>query len=172
MGAAGRPLLAYPLLTIGYVISGKLSMLLAVQPGYASPIFPPAGIAMAAMLIWGWATLPWVFLGAFLLNFWIGSALDRELYQTVAAAAGIGAASVLQAAIGGTGLRRAVGNPAALDTGRAVARFLLVSPKLPRENRAALPLAASRARLNSRGDSHIRGNSGFPAVALIGQRRL
>ncbi len=91
-------------------------------------MFPPAGIAMAAMLIWGWATLPWVFLGSFLLNSWIGRGLGQGLEQIVVAAAGIGAASVLQAAIGGLALRRAVGYPAALDTGRAVARFLLVTP--------------------------------------------
>jgi hypothetical protein len=46
-------------LTVGYVASGKLALLLAVPPGYASPIFPPAGIAIAAMLIGGPATLPW-----------------------------------------------------------------------------------------------------------------
>jgi hypothetical protein len=48
-------------LTIGYVVSGKLTLLLAVPPGYASPIFPPAGIAIAAMLIGGSGTLPWTF---------------------------------------------------------------------------------------------------------------
>ena len=55
-GAAGRLLSVYPLLTIAYAVSGGLGMLLAVPPGYASPIFPPAGIAMAAMLIWGRST--------------------------------------------------------------------------------------------------------------------
>jgi integral membrane sensor domain MASE1 len=48
----------YCLLTAGYIITGKLSLLLAVPPGYASPVFPPAGIAIAAMLIAGPATLP------------------------------------------------------------------------------------------------------------------
>jgi hypothetical protein len=61
---------AYLSLTVGYMASGKLALLLAVPPGYASPIFPPAGIAIAAMLIGGPATLPWTFLGSFLLNVW------------------------------------------------------------------------------------------------------
>ena len=116
------------MLAIAYAISGMLSTLLAVPPGYASPMFPPAGIAMAAVLIWGWATLPWVFLGSLLLNSWIGRGLSQGLEQIAVAASGIGAASVLQAAIGGLALRRAVGYPAALDTGRAVARFLLIPP--------------------------------------------
>ena len=127
-GATSRVHFAYPLLTIGYVISGKLGLLLAVPPGYGSPVFPPAGIAMAAMLTWGWPTLPWIFLGSLLLNLWIGGGVAKQLLQIVAAAAGIGAASVAQAAIGGIGLRRAIGYPAALDTGRAVARFLFLAP--------------------------------------------
>ena len=60
------------MLAVGYLASGKLALLLAVPPGYASPIFPPAGISVAAMLIGGPATLPWTFLGSFLLNLWTG----------------------------------------------------------------------------------------------------
>jgi signal transduction histidine kinase/CheY-like chemotaxis protein len=127
-GAAARRLVVYPLLTIAYAVSGGLGLLLAVPPGYASPIFPPAGIAMAAMLIWGRSTLPWVFLGSLLLNFWIGHALGTAPTASIAAALGIAAASALQAAGGGTVLHRAIGYPAGLDTGRDLARFLLLSP--------------------------------------------
>jgi signal transduction histidine kinase/CheY-like chemotaxis protein len=80
------------------------------------------------MLIGGWATLPWVFLGSFLLNLWIGWSLGSAFAHIAAAAAGIAAASALQAAVGGTALRRAIGYPTALDTGRDLARFLLLSP--------------------------------------------
>jgi signal transduction histidine kinase/ActR/RegA family two-component response regulator/sensor domain CHASE-containing protein len=111
------------------VASGKLALLLAVPPGYASPIFPPAGIAVAAMLIGGPATLPWTFLGSLLLNVWIGHAGNNEPVETwLAPAVVIAAASMLQAAIGGAVLRRAVGDPAALDNGRDLSRFLLLSP--------------------------------------------
>lgn len=48
--------------------SGKLALLLAVPAGYASPVFPPAGIAVTGMLIGGWVTLPSTFLGSLLLN--------------------------------------------------------------------------------------------------------
>jgi signal transduction histidine kinase/ActR/RegA family two-component response regulator len=127
-GGVARWFIIYPLLTIAYAVSGRLGMLLAVPPGYASPIFPPAGIAMAAMLIWGRSTLPSVFLGSLLLNFWIGRALAAAPTASLAAALGIAAASALQAAAGGTVLRRAIGYPAGLDTGRDLARFLLLSP--------------------------------------------
>jgi len=73
-------------LTIGYVASGKLALLLAVPPGYASPIFPPAGIAIAAMLIGGPATLPWTFLGSFLLNVWTAHSVGHGSVATWLAA--------------------------------------------------------------------------------------
>ena len=36
-----------------YIITGKLGLMLAVPPGYASAIFPPAGIAIAITYIAG-----------------------------------------------------------------------------------------------------------------------
>jgi integral membrane sensor domain MASE1 len=116
-------------LAIAYAVSGKLALLLAVPPGYASPIFPPAGIAVAAMLIGGPATLPWTFLGSLSLNIWIGYSAAHGIDVAHAAAAiAIALASTLQAAVGGTALRRAVGYPAPLDNGRDLARFLFSSP--------------------------------------------
>ncbi|HVH75537.1 MAG TPA: CHASE domain-containing protein [Stellaceae bacterium] len=120
-----RPLLAYPALTLGYALSGKLGLLLAVPPGYATAIFPPAGIAVAAMLIGGPATLPWTFLGSFLLNLW---ASGETTGAAALAALVIGAGSTLQAAVAGHALRRAIGYPMRLDHGRELLRFLLLAP--------------------------------------------
>src|SRR5262252_10946312 len=103
-------------LTFVYALSGKLALLLAVPPGYATPIFPPAGIAAAAMLIAGRATLPSAFLGSFLLNAWTAYSLDGGSRGTcLAVATIIAAASTLQAAVGGTVLRRTIGYPTSLD---------------------------------------------------------
>jgi len=73
-GRAGnfRSMIQYPALALSYVVTGRLGLLLAVPPGYATAIFPPAGIAAAAMLTAGAASLPWIFLGSLILNFWIG----------------------------------------------------------------------------------------------------
>ena len=116
-------------LAAAYVISGRLGLLLAVPPGYATAIFPPAGIAVAAMLIAGGATLPWTFLGSFVLNLWIGYAAAQHLGGgDVAAALIIAGASTVQAAIGGWSLRRLVGYPAPLDSGGDLARFVFAAP--------------------------------------------
>src|SRR6516162_1763635 len=120
---------SYLLLAVAYLVTGKLALLLALPPGYASPIFPPVGISVAGMLIGGRATLPWTFLGSFLLNLWIGYSATHEPMGTgLAAAVIIAAASMLQAAIGGTVLGRAIGYPAPLDNGRDLSRFLFLPP--------------------------------------------
>ncbi len=49
------------LLALAYLISGRLAMLLAIPPGFVSAIFPPVGVALAAVLIWGYPLLLGVF---------------------------------------------------------------------------------------------------------------
>ena len=116
-------------LTAAYTVSGKLALLLAVPPGYASPVFPPAGIAVAAMLIGGPATLPWTFLGSLALNVWTGYSAAHTIGAAgLGAAIAIAGASTLQAAVAGAVLRCAVGSPTPLDNGRDLAHFLLLSP--------------------------------------------
>lgn len=43
---------------------GWLGMKMAVPPGYSSPLWPPAGIALAGLLIWGRSLWPGVWLGS------------------------------------------------------------------------------------------------------------
>lgn len=119
----------YPLLAGLYIAAGRLGLMLAVPPGYATAIFPPAGVAAAAALMSGGTSLPWIFLGSFLLNVWIGyDAVAAGTLTALAAALLIAAASTAQAALAGGVLRRALGYPAALDNGTDVLRFLLLSP--------------------------------------------
>ncbi len=67
------------LLALAYVVAGRLSLLLAIPPGFASAIFPPIGIALAAVLIWGYPLLLGVFLGSTLLNLSIGYSATGQL---------------------------------------------------------------------------------------------
>jgi PAS domain S-box-containing protein len=125
--AVRRQLVIYAALPAAYVISGRLGLLLAVPPGYATAVFLPAGIAVAAMFVSGPATLPGTYLGSFLLNIWIGYSISHQFDVTsVAAALVIAFASMLQAAIGGALLRRVIGG--SLDTPRDLLLFLLLSP--------------------------------------------
>ena len=95
----GRQLLVYAALPLAYIIFGRLGLLLAVPPGYATAVFLPAGIAIAGMFMAGAATLPAVFGASFLLNLWIGytHGLDGA---GVATALLIAFASTVQAGVG------------------------------------------------------------------------
>jgi len=56
------------LLAFAYLVAGRLALLLAIPPGFATAIFPPLGISLAAVLLWGNPLLLGVFFGSVLLN--------------------------------------------------------------------------------------------------------
>jgi two-component sensor histidine kinase/integral membrane sensor domain MASE1 len=124
-----RQLLLYAALPLAYVICGRLGLLLAVPPGFATAVFLPAGIAVTAMFVAGSPTLPGTFLGSFLLNIWISYSIMGQLGTVgVDAALIIALSSMLQAAAGGTLLRKLIGYPASFDNLRDLLLFLLLSP--------------------------------------------
>ena len=51
-----------------YLIAGKIGLHLASLHASASPVWPPAGIALAAMLLLGYRAWPAIFVGAFVVN--------------------------------------------------------------------------------------------------------
>ena len=57
-------------LTLIYIVAGKLALKLAFVNASASPVWPPAGIALAALLVLGYRIWPAIFVGAFVVNFW------------------------------------------------------------------------------------------------------
>jgi diguanylate cyclase (GGDEF)-like protein/PAS domain S-box-containing protein len=112
-----------------YIVTGKLGLMLAVPPGYASAIFPPAGIAIAVTYIAGKRMLPAIFLGSFILNLWIGYSAQQQISLiSLAAAVLIAAASVIQAWTGGWWLQRKIPYPTTLDAPREVVAFLVYAP--------------------------------------------
>lgn len=129
--AIRRQLLIYVALPLAYVITGRLGLLLAVPPGYATAVFAPAGIAVAATFMAGASALPGTFLGSLLLNIWIGYSITGQIgVLHTAAALVIALASMLQAMIGGILLRRQIGYPAALDNLRDLLLLLVLSPAI------------------------------------------
>ena len=51
-----------------YIIAGKIGLNLASLHASASPVWPPAGIALAAILLLGYRAWPAIFVGAFIVN--------------------------------------------------------------------------------------------------------
>jgi len=117
------------LLVLVYVITGKLGLMLALPPGYASAIFPPAGIAIAATFVAGRAVLPAIFLGSFLLNILVGYSAGHQVTVTdIEVALLIAVASALQASLGGWWLKHKIKYPTTLDSPIDVVTFFISAP--------------------------------------------
>ncbi len=67
-----RPLVATALVSVllaaAYAITGLLGMQLSAPPGNVTPVWLPAGLALAALIIFGRGVWPGITLGSFILN--------------------------------------------------------------------------------------------------------
>jgi signal transduction histidine kinase/CheY-like chemotaxis protein len=63
------PQLRWLLVFVGYVVGARLGLLLATHVGAVTPVWPPTGIALAALLTWGWRSWQPVLAAAFAINF-------------------------------------------------------------------------------------------------------
>ena len=121
-------LLRIALLTVAYAAVGAAALQLAIPPGYAAPIFPPAGIMLAAGVIYGYSVLPAVFLGSLLMRAIVfGGLLDgHAALQSVAVIVSL--ASTVQTGIGIRVAKALCGPEPALDTPETIVRFVLMCP--------------------------------------------
>jgi PAS domain S-box-containing protein len=126
MAARRKRLAAALSLAVAYYIAGKIALLLAIPPGYATAVWPSAGIALAGVLLFGYRAWPGVLLGSFLVN--IGTSFDVTsavtILKSVGLATGISAGAVLQALAGAFLVRRFAGYPNPLALEGEVLRFL------------------------------------------------
>ncbi|MFT4171075.1 MAG: EAL domain-containing protein [Rhodocyclaceae bacterium] len=113
------------LLAMAYGVAGILSLQIAIPPGYAAPLYPPSGIALAALLIYGMRMWPGVLLGSLLVqgvaaynSHLHGAALIGPMIVPLGA--------VCQAVLAAHLARRLIAFPDPLDSQRAILRFLLI----------------------------------------------
>ena len=85
---------------LAYAAVGVAALLLAGPPGYASPLYPSAGIALAAVLVYGRRAVPGVWLGAFAVNVSLGLLHGQQGWALVKLPLLIGAGAALQAGVG------------------------------------------------------------------------
>ena len=103
-----------------YAAVGGLGLVLAEPPGYASPLYPAAGIALAATLTFRRAALPGVLLGSFFVNGALGALRGQAGPALLVLPLVIGAGATLQAGVGAALIRRFVGLPASLHAPRDI----------------------------------------------------
>ena len=108
---------------MAYAAMGGLALLLAEPPAYASPLYPSAGIALAATLAYGRrAALPGVLLGAFAVNAGLGLLRGQTGLSLVLLPLLIATGAALQAGVGAMLIRRFVGLPVVLNAPRDILR--------------------------------------------------
>ncbi|MBL1262695.1 MASE1 domain-containing protein [Methylomicrobium sp. RS1] len=125
-------LLVYPLqiftLAAAYAFTGWLGLLNAIPPGYATAIWPPSGIALAALICWGFRIWPGIWLGSFLINLWIS--LTQSPYgvtlPTLLATVSIAVGSTLQALLGFFLLKRWLGVQRLFEQGTTIFAFTAI----------------------------------------------
>ena len=119
------------LIGAAYFLAAKLSLFLAIPPGYATPVWPPSGIALAGLLLFGARVWPGVLVGSFALNVW--TSLDptdpSSTLRSVVVALAIAAGSTFQALVGQRLVRGISGDPVSKPwEGRRVAALALGGP--------------------------------------------
>ena len=115
-----RALVISLITALSYAGVGLAALMLAGPPAYASPLFPSAGIALAATLVYGRAALTGAFLGAVLVNGALISVRGGEFWplQLLPLAIGLGASA--QAWAGAALMRRFVEQPLVLNAPRDI----------------------------------------------------
>ncbi|MDF1663651.1 MAG: MASE1 domain-containing protein, partial [Planctomycetota bacterium] len=128
----GKSLLVVFVVWLGYIVTGLLSLKLAVPPGYASAFWPASGIALSATIIYGRKSLIGVYFGAAIVVFSNVGSLDPETWTmaklSMAFVFGFGA--VLQAFVGAVLVRKFTGNRHALEETSSVFLFLTLGGPL------------------------------------------
>jgi signal transduction histidine kinase/ActR/RegA family two-component response regulator len=105
-----------------YLAAAKLGLSLAFVAEQVSAVWPPTGIALAAVLLLGYQAWPGILLGAFLAN--------ATANEPMLVACGIAIGNTLEAVIGAWLLRRVIGFDNALERVRDAIGLILLAAGL------------------------------------------
>ncbi len=114
---SGLPLIG--VFAIIYIVAGKIGLHLASLHASASPVWPPAGIALAAILLLGYRAWPAIFVGAFLVNLTTAG--------TVATSVAIATGNTLEAVAGAWLVNRFADGNNVFDRPQGVFKFALAA---------------------------------------------
>ncbi|HVF18371.1 MAG TPA: MASE1 domain-containing protein [Steroidobacteraceae bacterium] len=131
LGAGMHPVVLTLATALAYFLTGKLALMLAIAPGYATAVWPPAGIALAAALLYGPRIWLGVLLGSVAAN--LSTSLDSSsivaIVRSIGIATIIGMGAALQAIASSWLVRRFAPDSLELTSERQVfALFALGGP--------------------------------------------
>jgi diguanylate cyclase (GGDEF)-like protein/PAS domain S-box-containing protein len=111
-----------------FYFAGKLTLSLSLPPSYAAAIWPPAGIGLGAVLLWGYRVLPGIFLAELLIHYEvydISALLESPLELLVFFLSPIN--SVIRSWLGCVLVKKFAGYPNALTSTRLIILFFLLA---------------------------------------------
>lgn len=113
------------ILASAYTLTGIVGLSLAIPPGYATAVWPPSGIAIAALMLWGPRVWPGIAVGSFLVNVAVATttAAVSFTWMSVAIAVSIAAGSTVQALACAGALQRWVGREQVFESGSSMLLF-------------------------------------------------
>lgn len=117
---------------VGYYFFGRIGLLLEVEPQHTCAVWPAAGFALGALIVFGWRVWPGVLIGALCVNptscFDPEGALSTQQLALTESVIAIGC--TLHGLVGLSLLKRFVGIPAPLLEKGVILKFLLVGGPL------------------------------------------
>jgi two-component system, LuxR family, sensor kinase FixL len=125
--SSGKTLFVIGMAAVAYFAFGRLAVHLAIPPGIATHVFPASGIALTAILKFGYRAAAGVFLGSFALN--IGTLWSIEeitVVNAILVTMYIAFGSTGQALLGTMAIQRFTGTIAPFESTHNVFRFLLI----------------------------------------------
>lgn len=117
-----RHLAAIGILALVYFVTGKLGLTMAFVHPSATVVWPPTGIALAALLILGYEVWPGILLGAFLVNLTTAG--------SVATSMGIATGNTLEALMGAYLVTKLAGGRKAFDREQDTVKFAILAGML------------------------------------------
>ncbi len=111
-----------------FYFAGKMTLSLSLPPSYATAIWPPAGIGLAAVLLWGYRVLPGIFLAELLIHYELynlSTSLESPLELLVFFLNPIN--SVIRTWLGCVLVKKYAGYPNALISTRLIILFFLLA---------------------------------------------
>jgi signal transduction histidine kinase len=109
-------------ISVIYFVTGYLCLVFKVPPSISSAVWPPAGISLAAMLLWGPKIWPGIFLGSFIICAFAFNFSPEYLLVYVAISVG----ATLRSLLGFTLIKRFVGLQNSLILDRSIIFFLIL----------------------------------------------
>jgi len=117
---------AFALTAVCYALTGWAALALAIPPGYASPLYPAAGVAIASVLVFGRRMLPAIALGAVCVNLSVPLQFRPFAFSMLPLPLMIALGASLQAFVGAELVKKHVQQPLSLSEPRDIMMFLAV----------------------------------------------